>query len=408
MNDKENSLPTGMEISMLNPDFRKCPDKFYDQLRSQAPVYQDKGSDRVVLTRAREIGPFLNDRSFAVDPRKTRPTSILRKALGVTENYRPNLAFMDDPDHRRIRGLVAAEFSPTAVEALRPKITRIAEDLMDQVSPLTHFDVMEAYAKPLPTLTISMILGLSEQDQRTLKEWSDAVLLRFDPKISEEQRSALQLARSGLRDLFSEAIRKKREQSEDDLVSRLLKANRRGEIEEIEIIELCEFLLVAGNLTTTDLIGNAVHALLSNPAELLKLAENSDLASDVVEETLRFDPPVTSAIRVTTCPRNISGVQVEEGQSITALLMSANHDPELHPDPLRFDIERQNKKHYAFGGGSHFCIGAALARLEGEIAIPLLFRRFPTLKLSAHACPERRPIPSSSGWHEIWVQADPR
>jgi cytochrome P450 len=404
VSDSKDLLPTGMELSMLNPKFRECPDAFYERLRTEAPVYQDRGCDRVVLSRAKEIGSVVNDRSLVADPRKARPTSLLRHALGVNETYRPTLAFMDDPDHKRLRSLITKDFNQQTVARLRLKIHEVAERLLDKVAEKRSFDVIEMYAKPLPTITIGMVLGIDEGDQQQVKIWSDTVVSRFDPNLGPEQRLTIQQAKQDLRNYLEQTVKDKLRQPKDDLISKLVARKSEGLVEELEIVELCEFLMVAGNLTTTDMIGNATYALLCNAGEIIKLKERPQLAGGMVEEALRYDPPVTSANRVTTCPMKMDGVEIEEGQNITCLLMSANHDPELHSDPLRFDIERHGNKHYAFGGGSHFCLGAPLARLEGEIAIPLLFQKFPSLRLVSDAIPTRKAIPSSSGWESLWLQ----
>jgi cytochrome P450 len=405
MGKSESPLPGGMDLSMLNPDFRENPDKVYELLRSEAPVYQDNACDRVVLTRAHEVGLVLNDRSMHVDPRKSRPTSLLRQVLRVDDSYKPTLVFMDDPDHKRLRGLLTKEFNQQAVDSLRPRIKEVASQLLDSLTGQSRFDVIEAYAKPLPMLLIGMLLGVDEADLQQFKDWSVHLSLGFNPHRTAEQQAQFLQGKQSLRDYLLQAIQKKRRQPDNKLISKLISAEHAEDVSESEIVSLCEFLMVAGNVTTTDLIGNAVYALLKNPSQLAKLKEQPGLAADMVEETLRYDSPVTSAIRIATCPMKMNGTTIEAGQSITSFLMAANHDPAAYPSPYTFDIERKEKKHHAFGGGAHFCLGAPLARAEGQIAIPLIFEQFPHLRLNEDAAPPvRKAIPSISGFETLWVE----
>jgi cytochrome P450 len=202
-------------------------------------------------------------------------------------------------------------------------------------------------------------------------------------------------------------IKKRRKERRADLISSLIDAEEDGEqLDEAEIIGVCNALLIAGNVTTTDLIGNAVLALLQHPSELSKLLANPNLVRSAVEEVLRYDAPVMQGTRIATEAMQIGGCPVAAGQTINAMLYAANHDPEAHPDPKRFDIERPDKRHNSFGGGAHFCLGAPLARAEAQIALSLLFKRFPKLRLRTERPLERRTMLNFNGLEALWVRAD--
>ncbi|WP_161557261.1 cytochrome P450 [Acidisarcina polymorpha] len=396
-----------MSLSALDPTFRDQPNEYIDQLRSFEPVYRDREFDRVVLTRAEDIDMVLNHRALAKDPRKSRPGSYARMIDTIDENYRPSMLFADDPDHKRLRSLVAKAFNLQSADAMRPRILEVANRLLDGIPDPRHFDVVEVYSNPLPTIVIAAALGIDECDQQDFKRWSDSQGHVFNPRRTKEESANMASGREALQQYFAEIIKKRRKDRGTDLISNLISAEEDGQkLTEAEIISLCYLLLIAGNLTTTDLIGNGVLALLKNPDELAKLRAQPELTRNAIEEILRYDSPVTTASRIATRPMNIGGVDIEEGQPITLLLFGANHDPSAHPHPGKFDIARPDAYHSSFGGGSHFCIGAPLARAEAQIAIPLLFARFPKLRLTQGEFPARKSLVSLNGIRTLWVDTD--
>ena len=406
MSDSKSPVPTGAALTALDPTFRENPHEYLDYLRLTDPVHQDREFDRVMLTRAPDISSILNDRTLAADPRKSRPGSFSRVQLGVDEKFQPSMLHMDDPDHKRLRDLVSKAFNQRSVDAMRTRIGEIANRLLDEVVDGSHFDVMEAYAKPLPTIVIAEMLGVDARDQEDFKRWSDAQGYLFSPARTAEQQTSLEWGRDALGSYLAEVVNKRRKDRGTDLISTLIEAEEEGEqLSEAEIIGVCQLLLLAGNVTTTDLIGNGVLALLRHPGELAKLRTQPELARDVVEEVLRYDSPVVTATRVTTTSRQIAGCPVAAGQTITASLLAANYDPAVHSDPGRFDIERASKRHHSFGGGAHFCLGAPLARAEAQIAIPLIFVRFPKLRLMTDFTPVHKSFPSFNGLESLWVDA---
>lgn len=401
MSDQEKELPSGLRLTPLDPVFREHPHVYLDRLREEAPVLRDTALNRLFLTRFEDVRAVLGNRALAVDPRKASPDSYHRRVvLGDHDPamFEPSMLHMDDPDHKRIRGLVSQAFNQRAVEAFRPRIQEIADQLLDAVADRDGFDVIADYAAPLPTIVIAEMLGVDPRDQARFKKWSDALAHVFNPRRTPEQEAELVEADEGLIDYFQQIVDARRKQRGTDLVSALVSAEEAGDrLTEREIISTCNLLLVAGNVTTTDLIGNAVLALLRHPEELAKLRARPELIRNAVEEMLRYDPPVSQGGRLALEPMEVGGVKVPAGASLSLSLMAAGHDPAVHRDPHRFDIERADTSHLAFGGGAHFCLGAPLARAEAQIAIATLLRRFPHLALDPSVTVEHKRIPVFNG-----------
>jgi len=291
------------------------------------------------------------------------------------------------------------------VEAFRPRIRAIASELLDAVESRVSFDLIAEYAAPLPTIVIAEMLGVDPADQAQFKRWSDALAHTFNPQRTPEQDAELSAAAAGLIGYFQNAIEARRRQRGSDLVSALVAAEEDGDrLSEREIISTCNLLLVAGNVTTTDLIGNAVLALLRNPDQLALLRRQPELVRNAVEEALRYDPPVAQTSRLALEPMMIGSAEVRQGDSLNASLLAAGRDPAVHADPHRFDITRADTSHFAFGGGAHFCLGAPLARAEAQIALALLLERFAALGLDEAHPVEHKRAPVFNGLAALWVR----
>jgi len=396
----ERNLPVGPALSALDPEFRERPQAVLDRLRDAAPVHHDTDFNRWFLTRFEDVKAVVGNRALAVDPRKAAPDSYHRRVVtGGETDFQPSMLHMDDPDHKRIRGLVSQAFNQRAVEAFRPRIQAITDGLLDAIGPdVKGFDVIADYAAPLPTIVIAEMLGVDAGDQAQFKLWSDALAHSFNPRRTPAQEAELGAARAGLQGYLRQVVAERRATRRSDLISALVSAEESGDrLSEREIISNCNLLLVAGNVTTTDLIGNGMLALLRHPAQMQALRADPALIRDAVEEMLRFDPPVAWTGRFTQTPTEIGGVTVGPGKTVTACIMAAAHDPAAHADPHRFDIRREDTTHMAFGGGAHFCLGAPLARAEAQIAISTLLARFPVLRLDpAHAI-EHKSAPVFNG-----------
>lgn len=407
MSDKQ-PLPTGTQLSALDPTFRERPHEYLDRLRAEEPVHRDTELGRLFLTRFEDVRSVLSNRSLSVDPRKAPPGSFFRRILAANEplaTFEPSMLQLDDPDHKRIRGLVSQAFNQRAVDAVRPRIRAIADGLLDALSGRDQFDIIAEYAAPLPIIVIAEMLGVDARDFVQFKRWSDARSQVFNIARTPEQTAELELARQGLHDYFTRAIDERRGRRSSDLVSALVSVYEAGDrLTEREIVITCDLLLIAGNLTTTDLIGNGVLALLRHPNQLAKLRARPELVPNAIEEILRCDPPVVQSGRLAVAPLEVGGSEVRAGEVMTASLVAAGHDPARHSDPHRFDVERADTSHLAFGGGAHFCLGAPLARAEAQIALPLLFERFPSLHLDPDHPIEHKRVPVFNGLKALWVR----
>jgi cytochrome P450 len=401
----EARLPQGMALTPLDPSFRDRPHDTLDALRAAAPVHVDSHFERLFLTRMADARSVLNDRSLAVDPRKRREGGFMRRHFSG-DDAEPSMLFQDDPDHKRLRGLVAQAFNQRAIEAMRPRIREVATGLLDAVGDATSFDLLDRYAGPLPTIVIAEMLGVDAADQASFKEWSDGLVHVFNPNPTAAQRERLQHGSMSLGQYFMNAVEQRRREPRNDLISALVAVEQAGDRLSVhEIVTTCNLLLVAGNMTTTDLIGNGVLALLEHPAELAKLRAQPERINNAVEEMLRFDPPVSQTGRIATGDKAVGACPVTGGDSITVSLLAVGRDPAVHADPHRFDIGRDDVGHLSFGGGVHFCLGALLARAEAQIGIGLLLERFPGLALDPARPPMRKAAPTFNGLEALWLRA---
>jgi cytochrome P450 len=370
---------------------------------SQLP-YPDDTFDRVVVTKANDVGDVLTDKTLSNDPFHARPTALAGMGFRPEDRGFMTLAQADGQDHTRLRRLLTKAFSARAIDAMRPQIEAIATSLLDAIEPREPFDLITAFASPLPTLVITTMLGLADADVASFKTWSDDLLLMLEPQKSEAELQRMVAAIGNLDLCTTREIAKRKATPSDDLIGALVAAEEDGDqLTEVEIINNTRLLLSAGNVTTTDLISNGVVTLLGHNDALSQLRAQPSLWPGAIEEMLRYRAPVNFVTRQTLEDRKINGCPVAVGQTITAMLASANHDPALHRASNRFDIHRQRQKHFSFGGGGHFCLGASLARLEGEIALAALFERFPQLRLVSDRPPQRKTHPMFNGFSGLWV-----
>jgi hypothetical protein len=293
-----------------------------------------------------------------------------------------SMLLMDEPGHRRLRDLVRHAFTPRAVEAWRARTRAVAERVIREVED-GEFDLIEQIAKPFPTVVIAELLGIDPAHHEQFKAWSDATIaVAFNPIPNPEDVARADQAQADLDAFFREEIESRRRHPAEDLVDSMVRADVAGDrLTDEEIVSVCNLLLLAGNVTTTDLIGNGVMALLRHPDQLAKLRKRPELMPNAIEEMLRYDSPVTNSGRIAHVDMEIDGVKILRGECLAVSLAAANRDPAVYPDPDRFDIEREDTHHQAFGGGRHFCLGAHLARLEATEALTTLLDRFPILEL---------------------------
>ncbi len=404
--EEETPLPDGIQLTALDDDYRNDPYPILAELRRRAPVHRDRAFNEFIVTRHDDVERVLRDQAFWVDIRKSPEPEQDRRAE-MMQDREPSMLGLDDPEHKRLRLLVSRAFTPRAVETWRPVVREVAKELLDAVEKdaADEFDLVPALGAPLPAIAIARLLGVDTSQQADFKRWSEAsVEAGFNPFASDEQKAAAQSGRESLDACFRAEIEKRRADPSDDLIGKMVIAEEEGDqLTEREIVTMCDLLLVAGNVTTSDLIGNGVRALLENPDQLRVLQQRPDLLPNAIEEMMRYDPPVTQSGRLAPFDVELGGIPIRKGQSITTVLAAANRDPDVYPDPDRFDVEREDTHHQAFGGGAHLCLGAHLARLEAQEAIGGLIERFPGLRASERPFTYKR-VPGFRGLAQYWVR----
>ena len=400
-------LPTGIRLTALDPEFREDPYPILAEIRRREPIHRDEELGRVLFTRHDDVARILRDPDYWSDPRKGVPDGFARRFLVRNMDEEPNMLLMDDPGHRRLRELVRHPFAPRAVARWTERVRAVATRVIDSARPNERgeIDLIAAIANPIPTVVIAELLGIDPEQHDRFKAWSDAVVkTAFSPIAAPEDVAAADAAREALGGFFLGEIERRRSAPGDDLVSAMVSAEAAGDrLSNEEIVSLCTLLLLAGNVTTSDLIGNAVRALLRHPAELAKLRAQPGLMANTIEEALRYDSPVTNSGRIAHRAFEYDGVKIREGESLIVSTAAANRDPAIYPDPDRFDIEREDTHHQAFGGGRHFCLGAHLARLEASETLAVLLGRFPRLAIGegGHVYAAN---PTFRGLSSFWVR----
>ena len=370
------------------PEVHANPYPLYRQLRSEDPVHWSDLFEGWVLSRYEDVVFVLEDDRFSADRRQARNRFLQQIVQRQEELQGPfararTMLTADPPEHTRLRGLVSKAFTPRAVQALRPRIQEIVDELLGGVIESGRMDVIRDLAYPLPVIVIAEMLGVSPADRDQFKKWSDEIAATTGgPLVPSEvleraRRSAVELA-----DYFGVVIEERRREPRDDLISALIAAEEKGHVlSQDDLMATLILLLVAGNETTTNLIGNGMLALLRHPDQMQELREAPSLIQTAVEELLRYDGPVQATGRVAMEDLEIGGKQIEKGQFVLTLLAAADRDPAQFPNPDELDITRRENRHVAFGYGIHFCVGAPLARLEGQSAISTLLQRIPSLRL---------------------------
>jgi cytochrome P450 len=294
------------------------------------------------------------------------------------------LIFMDPPEHTRLRKLLNKGFSAAAVEGLRPQAEAIVDQMLTPLQHGTQVDLMREFANPMPVRIISELLGVPQAMYGTFVNASRAIAaFRGNPNRTVEDAQAAQDALIELTEFFRKTVAERRRNKGTDLISLLIDIEEEGEVlTEEELYAQCIALLFAGHETTRNLIGNGIYTLLQNPQQMAELREKPELIRSAVEELLRFESPVQFTARVLKEDIEVCGQPIRKGWTVLCMLAAANRDPKQFKDPNRLDLKRLNNQHLAFSAGLHFCIGAQLARLEGQIAILNLVQRFPEMKLA--------------------------
>lgn len=371
---------SGVTYNPLSPPMYVDPYPTYTALRVKDPVHWSPLAYAWVFSRYEDVNAILRDsRRFSNDARNRHTPTGLRSATAFP---RRSMFFLDPPDHTRLRGLVSKAFTPGAIEALTPDIQEIMETLLDQIEAPASFDVIQAIAQPLSVLVLARLLGVPPEDWVQLAGWSHRLARMLEPPASAVQdQDAIQAAYE-LDDYFHGILAGQRAQPQAGLISALSAVEEVGDkLSQNELLMILRLLLVAGQETTTDLIGNGLLALLRHPQQLHMLREEPALMEAAVEELLRYDSPVQVDARAALEDMEIHGRHIKKHQGILLLLGSANHDADVFSHPERLDITRKQAGHVSFGRGIHYCLGAPLARLEAHLAFAALLRRFVDMRL---------------------------
>jgi cytochrome P450 len=376
----------------FDPSFAEDPYPHWQALREQDPVHQTP-LGLWLLLRYEDIQRFVRDPQLSVEDRHARPgllEAAARAALG--DRYDENAAKgsramlnVDPPDHTRLRRLVSKAFTPRTIERLRPRVEELVDEALDRAEDAGAFELVGDLAFPLPFAVISEMLGMPEQDRDQLREWSGTIVRSLEPIADFDLIRAIADAGDNMRALTAEAIAWKREHPGDDLLTALIAAEEGGDnLTDDELIDQVMLLYIAGHETTVNLIGNGTLALMRNRDQWDRLVAEPDVEANAVEELLRFDPPVQMTRRITLADVEVGGKVIEAGTFVACVIASGNRDKaQFGDDADVLDLSRPlAREHLAFGGGAHYCLGAALARLEGRVALGGLARRFPALSLA--------------------------
>jgi cytochrome P450 len=377
-----------MKVNIASPEFKANPYPFYARLRAEAPVYRvilPNKQPAWLITRYADVAMALKDERFAKDKLNSLTPQQLARQPWVPGMFKPlerNMLDLDGPDHTRLRALVHKVFTPRLVEQMRERIQTLADELLDAVEGQGRMDVIRDYALPLPTTVIAQMLGVPAEDRYRFHRWSSAIvsstssgwgIMKAIPNVMAFMR------------YIQKSIKARRANPQDDLMTALVQAEEAGDqLSEDELLAMIFLLLVAGHETTVNLIGNGMLALLEHPDQLEQLRNNPALIKPALEELLRYASPVETATeRYAREDISIAGVTIPRGGLVYAVIASANRDERQFANPDTLDITREPNQHLAFGHGVHYCLGALLARLEGQIAIWTLLQRSKDLQLAA-------------------------
>lgn len=379
---------TAEAFDPVDSAYRSDPYTVYRRLLEGARVHHSTIGSKV-LVRYPDCLAVLHHPAASTDTTQSELyAQAVEAGLAPPPDEMPSRSFlfMDPPDHTRLRGLVSKAFTPRRVEALRPRIAAIVDDLLATAADQDPFDVVEQLAYPLPVQVICELMGVPVADHHRFAAWSRSLARSLDPdfSLSPEERQARDEAVGLFREYFLELIATRRSAPGEDLLSALIAAEEAGDrLTEEELLSTLILLLVAGHETTVNLIANGALAFLRHPDQLVRLQADPGLIGGAVEEVLRFDPPVQLDGRTFVEPTEVNGIEIGAREQVLLVLAAANRDGDVFTDPDHFDIGRRDVHHLSFGHGIHHCLGAALARAEGQAALSAMAGKFTRWELAA-------------------------
>jgi cytochrome P450 len=376
--------PTLSLYQLLDPEVLADPYPLYRRLQTEVPVYWDPYLHAWVVTRYADVVTVLHLFSANRTPTPEQFAALgLAELAPLSQMMVKQMLFMDAPDHTRLRGLASMAFTPARVEVLRSHIQEIMDRLLEPLLSAGRMDVIADLAAPLPAIVTAEMLGVPTEDSEQLKNWSAdfaEVLGNFQHNPDRASRTLQCVEEMGA--YFRAAIERQRVRPREGLINAFMTAEMDGDrLTDEEIIANSIVTMVGGQETTTNLIGNGILALLRNPDQLEKLRADLTLIPSAIEELLRYESPSQHTARIAPQDTELGGKQIRKGQAVIAVMGAGNRDPERFPDPDRLDITRSDNRHLAFGWSRHFCFGAPLARIEGQIALEAIVRRLPDLAL---------------------------
>jgi cytochrome P450 len=379
------AAPAGeLLFNPFDPKFRADPYPFYRRLRLEDPVHRSP-LGMIVLSRHGDISRTLREAQFSRDvENNARAGSVIGRAGRIRARRRGrSMLTSDPPDHTRLRRLVQAAFTPSAIERLRPRIEQLVDVVLDRAADSGGLELVSDLAFPVPFQVISDLLAMPMERASELRAWSQALTQALEPGCTDEQEERAEAAADAMGSYLIRIIDERRRNPGGDVLSGLIAAEEAGDrLSTDELTATVLLLYVAGHETTVNLIGNGVLALLRHPDQLARWRDDPSLDSGAADELLRFDGPVQLTVRVPTELVRYGEIEVEPGTPVLALVGSGNHDPAVFESPDELRLDRSNAaRHLAFGGGIHYCLGASLARAEAQIVIGRLIRRFPRLEL---------------------------
>ena len=369
---------------LLYPETLADPYPLYHRLRTEDPVHWDPFLHTWVVTRYADVVAVLQHFLASRSPSPAQLSALgLSGLVPIAEVLVRQMLFLDGAAHGRIRNLASAAFTPRRVEALRPHIQEITDNLLEPVLVTGRMDVIADLADPLPAIVTTEMLGLPVPDWPQLTAWAtDFAEALGNLQHNPDRASRVIQSLSAMCDYFRNAVEEHRSHRGDDLVCALLHARQDGDALTIEeVVANCIMLMTGGQETTTNLIGNGLLALLKHPDQLELMRSSPEMIPPAIEELLRFESPIQYTSRLAPADVEMGGKAIQKQQAVIAVIGAANRDPERFPDPDRLDITREDNRHLAFAWGPHFCFGAPLARMEGQIAFATMLRRLANLQI---------------------------
>ena len=387
---------TPADYKPLDPQVRANPYPYYAVLRREAPVHRMlPGAPIFAITRHEHVSEVIH----APETFSSTALQILSQGGGISMSPNsgalaghrllraPMMISVDPPDHGRLRSLVNRGFTPRRIAALEPRLREMAAKCLDPLAPSGRLELMHDFAIPFPVTVIALLLGVEPERHEEFKRWSDAFVLGLSGASSEFTREDVCRYADEMAAYIERIVAERRAQPRDDLVSVLVQAEGGDALSASQIMSFVVLLLIAGNETTTNLIGNAMKALLQHPDAFARVSQDRASIPAMIEETLRYDSPVQGLPRKVMRDVELAGVVLPKDAFLMVMFGAANRDERVFPDPDRFDLDRRGREHIAFGHGIHFCLGAALARLEARVAFETLFERCQSLQLESAEIP---------------------